>query len=84
MQDVNQMRSDALRNLVPSAQFKKREKEPWRSVTFGKVAGFSEGFSHECFSRFLNCANATKSRNASQLSNLTINKLYIIPVRRRQ
>ena len=84
MQDVNQMRSDALRNLVPSAQFKKREKEPWRSVTFGKVAGFSEGFSHECFSRSLNFANATKSRNASQLLSLSINKLYILPVRRRQ
>ena len=73
-----------MRNLVPFAQFKKREKEPWRSVTFSKVAGFSERFSHECFSRFLNCANATKSRNASQLLNLTINKLYILPVRRRQ
>ena len=84
MQDVNQMRSDALRNLVPFAQFKKREKEPWRSVTFSKAVGFIEGLSHECFSRFLNCANATKSRNASQLLNLTINKLYILPVRRRQ
>ena len=29
----------ALRDLVPSAQFKKREKHPWRSVTFSKVAG---------------------------------------------
>ena len=27
-----------LRDLVPSAQFKKREKHPWRSVTFSKVA----------------------------------------------
>ena len=25
---------DALRNLVPFAQYKKREKHPWRSVTF--------------------------------------------------
>ena len=31
---------DALRDLVPSIQFKKREKHPWRSVTFSKVAGF--------------------------------------------
>ena len=31
----------ALRNLVPLAQFKKREKHLWRSVTFRKVAGFS-------------------------------------------
>ena len=30
---------DALRNLVPFAQFEKREKHPWRSVTFSKVAG---------------------------------------------
>ena len=30
---------DALRNLVPFVQFKKREKHPWRSVTFSKVAG---------------------------------------------
>ena len=31
----------ALRDLVPFVQFKKREKHPWRSVTFSKVAGFS-------------------------------------------
>ena len=30
---------DALRNLVPFAQFEKREKHPWRSATFSKVAG---------------------------------------------
>ena len=30
---------DALRNLLPFVQFKKREKHPWRSVTFSKVAG---------------------------------------------
>ena len=30
---------DALRDLVPFVQFKKREKHPWRSVTFSKVAG---------------------------------------------
>ena len=31
----------ALRNLVPFAQFQKREKHPWRIVTFSKVAGWS-------------------------------------------
>ena len=31
----------ALRDLVPCALFKKREKHPWGSVTFSKVAGFS-------------------------------------------
>ena len=30
---------DALRNLVLFVQFKKREKNPWRSATFSKVAG---------------------------------------------
>ena len=32
---------DALRNLVPFLQFKKREKQAWRSVNFIKVTGFS-------------------------------------------
>ena len=31
---------DVLRDLVPFVQFQKREKHPWRSVTFSKVAGF--------------------------------------------
>ena len=30
---------DALRDLVPFAQFKKREKHPWWSVSFSKIAG---------------------------------------------
>ena len=30
-----------LRDLVAFVQFKKREKHPWRSVNFSKVAGFS-------------------------------------------
>ena len=47
---------DALRDLVSFIQFEKREKSPWRNVTFSKVAGFS-------------CTNNTKSRNASQLRN---------------
>ena len=32
---------DVLRHLVPFVQFKKREKYPWRCVTFDKVAGLS-------------------------------------------
>ena len=32
---------DALRDLVPFVQFKKREKHSWRIVNFSKVAGFS-------------------------------------------
>ena len=31
---------DVLRDLAPLVQFKKREKHPWRSVTFSKVEGF--------------------------------------------
>ena len=30
---------DVFRDLVPLEQFKKREKHPWSSVTFSKVAG---------------------------------------------
>ena len=30
---------DVLRDLVTFVQFKKREKHPWRTVTFSKVAG---------------------------------------------
>ena len=33
-----------LHDLVPFVQFKKREKHPWRSVTFSKVAGWSFSF----------------------------------------
>ena len=32
---------DNLHDLVPFVQFKKREKRPWKSVTFSKAAGFS-------------------------------------------
>ena len=31
---------DVLRDLIPLMQFKNREKHPWRSVTFSKVAGY--------------------------------------------
>ena len=39
--ESNQQICDALRDLVPFVQFKKREKQPSRSVTFSKVAGLS-------------------------------------------
>ena len=48
--------------LVPFVQFEKREKHQWRSVAFGKVAGFSSKLLHMCFSRFFNCTNGIKSR----------------------
>ena len=40
---------------------KKREKDPWTSVNFSKVP---LTLLHGCFSRFFNCTNGTKSRNA--------------------
>ena len=63
----------ALHNLVPFVQFKKREKQPWRSVTFSKAAGWKPAtlleitLFHECFLSFLNCTNSTKSSNATHL-----------------
>ena len=55
----------ALSDLVACAQFKKREKQPWRSVTFSllKVTPL-----HGCFSRFLSYTNGTKSRKAPHIS----------------
>ena len=53
---------DALRDLVPFGQFKKREKHPWRSVTFKTLL-----HGCFCFSRFLNCTDGSKSRKASQI-----------------
>ena len=51
---IGSSQCDALRDLVAFVQFENREKHPWRSVNFSKVAGWS--------------TNATKSRNASQIS----------------
>ena len=64
-----------LRNLVPCTQFKKREKQPSRSVTF-KVT-----LLHGCLSRFLNSTNSTKLRKASQHTEiiLGITKDYFTP-----
>ena len=41
--DVSELAFDicgALCDVVPFVQFKKREKHPWRSFNFSKVAGF--------------------------------------------
>ena len=58
----------AVRDLVPSAQFKKREKHAWRRVNFSKVAEpatlLKLTLLHGHFSRFLNCTNGMKSRDA--------------------
>ena len=59
-----------LRDLVLFVQFKKREKYPWRSVTFSKVAILLKvTLLHGCFSRFLNFTNSTKSRNAPHIAD---------------
>ena len=57
---------DALRDLVPFVQFKKREKHPWRRVNFRHQPAtlLKSTLLHGCFSGFLNCTNGTKSRNA--------------------
>ena len=50
---------DALCDLAPLVQFKKREKHSWGSSTSSKVG---------CFSRFLNCTNGIKSHNAPHIN----------------
>ena len=55
-----------LRDLVPSVQFKKREKHPWKSVT--SAYNFTKTNTPPwVFSCFLNCTNATKSHNTSPM-----------------
>ena len=71
--NIRTSNSGALRDLVPLAKFKKRQKHPWRSVTFSKVAGFSftllKVTLRGCFSCFLNWTNSTKSRKTSHMIN---------------
>ena len=50
-------RRTSLHDLVPSLQFKKHEKHPWRSANYREVAGFSLEFTkgtllHGCFYAF--------------------------------
>ena len=59
---------DALCNLVPFLQFKKREKHSWTSLLLAKSLDSAHNLLkvtllRRCFSRFLNCTNGTKSRN---------------------
>ena len=65
-QNIRKVKWDALRNFVLFVQVKKREKHPWNSVTFCKVAGLKVTLLHGCFSLFKNRTNDTKLRNASQ------------------
>ena len=63
-----------LRDLVPFVQFEKREKIPMEECYFSNVAGLKlttllkVTLLHGCCSRFLNCANGTKSHNATHKS----------------
>ena len=43
---------DALHDLVPLVQFKKREKNLWRNVPFSKVTLLKVTLLHGCFLRF--------------------------------
>ena len=55
--------------LLPKVQFKKREKQPRRRVTLTKFTGFLKvTLLRVCFSRFLNCTNGAKLRNASYMT----------------
>ena len=60
---ANNIICDTLRDLVPFTQFKKREKRPKVTLL-------------ECFSRFANCADGTKSYKASHIS-LNDNKVKV-------
>ena len=53
----------------------KREKHLWKSVTFSKP---QVTLLHECFSRFLNCANGTKSYKTSHQNLLSIRENWKI------
>ena len=66
---------DALRNLIPFVQFKKREKDPWLSVTFEcyrlePATLLKVTLLHGCFLRFINCTNGSKLRKASPIIKL--------------
>ena len=63
---------DALRDLVPLVQFKKREKHPWRSVHFKPAILLKLTLLHGCYSLFKNCTNGTKSRSAPQISQRNV------------
>ena len=48
-------------------QFKKREKHPWKNVTFSKVA--KSNTPPWVFFTFLHCTDDTKLRKASQINS---------------
>ena len=50
--------SDVLRDLLPFAQFEKREKDPWEVLHLGNFTKINTP--SWLFSRFLNCRNGAK------------------------
>ena len=65
---------DGLRNLVSFAQFRKCEKNPWRSVTFSTKSDTPP----LVFFTFLDCTNGTVSRKAPLMIQLSAFMYYSI------
>ena len=71
-----------MRDLVPFIQFKKPKKHPRRNDTFSQSATLLKvTLLHWCFSRFLNCTNGTKSRNASHIKGQYVNFNFIMELK---
>ena len=58
---------DALRDLIPYEQFIKRQKHPWRSVTFNTFNFNKSNTRPWVLFTFLNCTNGTTLHKASHL-----------------
>ena len=72
-----------LRNLVPFAQFKKRQKQPWRSVNCSEVSHFTKcntlSWVFFTFCKLYNCYHIVqcimrKSRSDSDMSFALLNR----------
>ena len=70
---------DVLRDLVPFAQLRKREKHPWRSATFSNASNFTKSNTPPwVFFTFLKLTNDTKSRNALHIKSIVKHFLFLI------
>ena len=72
---------EALHDLVPFVQFKKREKHPWRSVTFSKVEYHSSMSVLHVFNR-TNCAKSCKASHMIKNDYVTYVIMLTISYRR--
>ena len=71
----------ALRDLVPIVKFKKREKQPRKSVFLVKLQAEACNLTKSntppwVFSCFLNCTNGAKSRHASHVVYLFLELIF--------